>query len=165
VVVGDDLERCFGPARNFSGLEAWEAIEAVAGELPSEYKQFVAAYGPGVIGDFLSVLHPQATEYTMLDLMNAMGPLYQALVPKRIPHDLYPRERGMVMWANTVEGDACFLIPRANGSWRIGVWFRQWASWEEYDQDVPSWLVSQVDGHLRIPGLPLAEHGGFVQEA
>ncbi|MFD8705857.1 hypothetical protein ACFV1W_25180 [Kitasatospora sp. NPDC059648] len=99
----------------------------MTGELPAEYKQFVAAYGPGVVGDFLSVLHPQASEYTMIDLMNMRGPLYQALVPNRIPYDLYPRERGMVLWANTEEGDACFLIPRADGSWGIGVWFRQWA--------------------------------------
>ncbi|MFD7454291.1 hypothetical protein [Kitasatospora sp. NPDC059827] len=146
-------------------MEAWTAIEEVAGELPSEYKRFVAAYGPGVVGNFLSVLHPQAPEYTMLDLMNAMGPLYQALVPDRIPYDLYPRERGMVLWANTQEGDACFLIPRADGSWGIGVWFRQWAAWEEYDQDVPSWLVGQVNGDLEIPGLPLRVRGGFAPEA
>ncbi|MFD0526709.1 hypothetical protein ACFQ1I_04675 [Kitasatospora arboriphila] len=123
MVAAEDVERCFGLPRGYSDVEAWGAIEEVAGELPTEYKQFVAAYGPGVVGDFLSVFHPKSAGYTMLDLMNTTGPLYQALVPRRIPYDLHPRERGMVLWANTQEGDACFLIPRADGSWGIGVRF------------------------------------------
>ncbi|MEV7022692.1 hypothetical protein [Kitasatospora sp. NPDC093558] len=159
-----DLELCFGPARGYSGMDAWADIEAVVGELPTDYKEFVAAYGPGVIGDFLTVMHPQAQECTMLDLMAAMGPLYQSLVPHRIPYDVHPQERGMVLWANTSEGDACFLIPHADGTWNIGVWFRQWAQWEEYDGSVPGWLVRQVTGELIIPGLPLQRYGGFAPE-
>jgi len=159
-----DLEDCFGPARGHSGVGAWQAIEAVAGELPADYKEFVAAYGPGVIGNFLCVLHPQSHEPTMVDMLAAMGPLYQVLVPHKIPYGLYPRERGMLLWATTHEGDGCFLIPRPDGTWGIGVWFRQWAQWEEYDQGVPGWLVSQATGDLEIPGLPLRTLGGFVPQ-
>ncbi|MDH6578610.1 hypothetical protein [Kitasatospora sp. MAP5-34] len=66
--------------------------------------------------------------------------------------------------AGTEESDACFLIPRADGSWRIGIWFRQWATREEYDQDVPTWLVGQAEGVMKIPGLPLHVRGGFAPE-
>ncbi|GAA2149930.1 hypothetical protein GCM10009760_43690 [Kitasatospora kazusensis] len=159
-----DLEGCFGPARGYSDTAGWQAIEAVAGELPADYKEFAAAYGPGVIGKFLCLLHPQSREPTMVDMIAAMGPLYQVLVPHKIPYELYPHRRGMVLWATTYEGDSCFLIPRPDGTWGIGVWFRQWAQWEEYDQDVPGWLASQVTGHLEIPGLPLRVVGGFVAQ-
>jgi hypothetical protein len=157
-----DLAGCFGPARGFSAMDAWQAIESVAGDLPRQYKEFAAAYGPGVIGGFLQVLHPLSQGPTMLDTMAQMGPLYQQLVPNDIPYELYPCARGMVQWAQTREGDACFLVPGRDGAWRIGVWFRQWAQWEEYDQDVPSWLARQVTGDLIIPGLPLRVRGGFV---
>jgi hypothetical protein len=138
-LTGADLEGVQGDLAG-SGY-TWQAIESVAGDLPRQYEEFVAAYGPGVIGGFLQVLHPLSQGPTMLDTMAQMGPLYKGLVPNDIPHELYPCARAMVQWAQTREGDACFLVPGPDGAWRIGVWFRQWAQREEYDHDVPSWLA------------------------
>jgi hypothetical protein len=90
-----------------------------------DYKEFVAGYGPGVVGAFLHVLHPQSAGLDMFETIERMALLYQELVPDEIPHPLFPAEGGMVQWASTVEGDACFLVRGAGGTWRIGVWFEQ----------------------------------------
>ncbi|MFJ3758566.1 hypothetical protein [Streptomyces sp. NPDC090080] len=128
-----------------------------------DYKEFVAGFGPGIIGRFLRVLHPQSATLDMFETIERMAPLYQELVPETIPHSVFPRgDGGMVQWASTVEGDACFLVRGTASTWRIGVWFRQWAQWEEYEESVPVWLVRQAEGRLTIPGLPLHTHGGFV---
>lgn len=79
-----------------------------------------------------------------------------------IPHPVFPAAGGVVQWASTVEGDACFLLPEAEGTWHVGVWFRQWAQWEEYKEAVPVWLLRQVAATLIVPGLPLRVHGGFA---
>jgi hypothetical protein len=155
-------EELFGIAREYSDLEAWVEIEQISGDLPATYKSFVAAYGPGVFGNFLQVFHPDSTDFPMLDLIEELQPLYQEIVPEDIPCNIFPAESGAIQWASTPEGDACFLVPKSGGSWNIGVWFRQWAQWEEYDLDVPGWIISQIEGTLKIPGLPLRAVGGFT---
>ncbi|WP_188285825.1 hypothetical protein [Streptomyces sp. CBMA29] len=96
-------------------------------------------------------------------MISEMAPLYHELHPEKIPCDVYPfSDSGAVLWALSAESDAFFLIPSVDGDWRIGVWYRQWAEWEEYTEDVPVWLARQAAGDLEIPGLPLSAHGGFV---
>lgn len=157
-----DLEACFGVPRGYSKVDAWEELEAATGPLPMDYKEFVAGYGPGVVGAFLNVLHPQSARFDMFGTIEDMAPLYQELVPHKIPHPVFPAAGGVVQWASTVEGDACFLVPGAEGTWHVGVWFRQWAQWEEYEEGVPVWLLRQVEATLIVPGLPLRVHGGFA---
>lgn len=158
----DDLEACFGQPRGSSGVDAWDELEAAVGQLPTDYKEFAAAYGPGVVGSFLHVLHPRSAKLDMFETMEGMAPLYQELVPDPIPYPVFPAALGMVQWAITVESDACFLVPAPGGAWRIGVWFRQWAQWEEYEGGVADWLLRQVEGTLDVPGLPLRVRGRFV---
>jgi hypothetical protein len=157
-----DPEACFGAPRGYSGVDAWEDLEVLTGPLPADYKEFVAAYGPGIVGQFLNVLHPASADLDMFETIARMAPLYQEIVPDVIPHDVFPADGGMVQWAHTAEGDACFLVPQADGTWRVGVYFRQWAQWEEYEESIPSWIARQVNGSLIIAGLPLRVHGGFV---
>ena len=157
-----EFEAYFGRPRGYSSEDAWSEIESGAGALPRDYKEFVAAYGPGVVGGVLNVLHPNQRECSMLDFMRAMAPIYQEIVPGSIPHGVYPAVvPGMVQWASTAEGDACFLVRDQSGAWRIGIWFRQWAQWEEFDMSVTAWLVRQLAGQLKVEGLPLAEVGGY----
>jgi hypothetical protein len=157
-----ELKGFFGKPRGYSGEDAWSEIESGAGTLSQEYKELVSAYGPGVVGGLLNVFHPDQDECSMLDFMRAMAPLYQEIVPDSIPYGVYPAVApGMVQWASTSDGDACFLVPGRPGEWRIGVWFRQWSQWEEFDMAVTEWLAHQLAGRLRVDGLPLAEVGGF----
>ncbi|MEV6009892.1 hypothetical protein AB0M29_24145 [Streptomyces sp. NPDC051976] len=162
MVSEEELRAGFGPPRGYSGVDAWEELEAVAGPLPTDYKEFVAAYGPGVVGAFLRVLHPSSAGFGMIETIESMAPLHQSLVPHKIPHAVFPAEGGMVQWATTLDADACFLVPGSTGKWGIGVWFRQRAQWEEYEGGVPAWLLRQAEGTLIIDGLPLREYGGFL---
>ena len=164
MVTAQELQACFGVPRGYSGVDAWAELEAMGGRpLPADYKEFVAAYGPGVVGAFLRVLHPRSAAFGMLDWMRSMAPIHHALVSHAIPHPVFPAEGGMVQWATTLDADACFLLPGPRGgTWRIGVWFRQRAQWEEYDDSVPAWLLHQAEGTLIIDDLPLAEYGGFL---
>jgi hypothetical protein len=162
-LVLPQVRDCFGDPRAYSSLDAWQPIEEVVGKLPASYKEFFSSYGPGVIGRFLKILHPDSLEANQSDYISQMAPLYKELNPDPIPCDIYPfSEVGAVLWALSSESDAVFLIPSVRGVWRIGVWFRQWAEWEEFTQDVPEWLAAQASGDLVIPGLPLGVHGGFV---
>lgn len=162
-MLTDDVRRCFGEPRQYSSMDAWRSIEESAGSLPEGYKEFCSAYGPGVIGKFLKILHPDSVGANLGDAISNMAPLHQELYPEKIPHQIHPfTEGGAVLWALSSQSDALFLVPYAHGEWRIGVWFRQWAEWEEYTDEIPDWLVRQVVGELIIPGLPLRVHGGFV---
>lgn len=159
----NDLVPYLGAPRGFSGSDVWREIESGTGPLPDDYKEFVAAYGPGAIGEFLYVFHPLEREQTMLDTIRDMAPLYQELSPGQIPYGVYPEALdGIIQWASTQEGDACFLVPATSTTaWRVGVWFRQWAQWDEFEMSVTTWLGRQLSGDLRVAGLPLADRGGF----
>lgn len=154
---------CFGEYRNFSSVDAWWEIEDVTGPLPDSYKEFCALYGPGVVGRFVKILHPESREADQYEAVEQMAPLYQELHPEKIPRAIYPcAGDGAVLWALSAQSDAFFLVLAGRGEWRIGVWFRQWAEWEEYADEVPTWLKRQVTGELEIPGIPLRRYGGFV---
>lgn len=161
-MLSRNIQDCFGEPRTYSSTDAWSSIEEVTGRLPEAYKEFCALYGPGVIGRFLKVLHPNSLQASQSGYISQMSGLYHELYPETIPHDVYPySETGSVLWALSAESDALFLVPSAHGEWRIGVWFRQWSQWEEYCEEVPDWLARQASGQLAIPGLPLGVYGGF----
>jgi hypothetical protein len=163
MVDAGEVEECFGAPRGYSGVDAWGELEAASGRpLPADYKGFVAAYGPGIVGAFLRVLHPRSAAFGMVAWIETLGPVHQRLVPHAIPHPVFPAKGGMVLWALTADLDACFLVPGTRGSWRIGVWLRQRARWQEFEDGVPAWLVRQVRGTLVVDGLPLGEYGTFV---
>ncbi|NJP42370.1 hypothetical protein [Actinacidiphila epipremni] len=152
----------FGDYRQYSSLDAWEGIEASTGQLPVEYKEFCSLYGPGIIGRFIKIFHPDSQVANMHDQISQMAPLYQELYPQKIPYEMYPFVAdGAILWALSAQSDAFFLVPSGWGDWHIGVWYRQWAEWEEYSDDVPTWLTRQVVGELEIPGIPLKKYGGF----
>ncbi|WUD70465.1 hypothetical protein OG937_01450 [Streptomyces sp. NBC_00510] len=135
----------------------------MTGPLPVSYKEFCASYGPGVVGHFLKVLHPNSSGASQSEYILQMAGLYHELYPEAIPHDVYPHsESGAVLWALSAESDALFLVRHGRTEWKIGVWFRQWSQWEEYSEEVPIWLARQAAGGLVIPGLPLGVHGGFI---
>ncbi len=157
-----DVSRYLGSPRDFSGMDSWQAVEDVTGPLPVEYKRFCSEYGAGIICEFLTLFHPGSAQVNMQEISASMAPLYQELHPRKIPYGVYPEDpEGMVQWANSIDGDGFFLIPRSFETWGIGVWFRQWGEWEEYDSSVPEWIASQMSGDLIIPGIPLQEHLGF----
>ena len=157
------VQDCFGEPRNYSSTDAWQSIEEKTGQLPEAYKEFCALYGPGLVGRFLKVLHPDSPEASQVGYISQMAGMYHELYPEVIPHGVYPySETGSALWALSAESDALFLVPSGRGEWRIGVWFRQWSQWEEYCEEVPDWLARQASGDLAVPGLPLGVHGGFI---
>jgi hypothetical protein len=157
-----DASQYLGVPRGFSGTDAWQGIEEETGPLSVEYKEFCSQYGPGIVCDFLTLFHPGSTQANMQAISASMAPFYQELHPGRIPYAVYPEDPdGIVQWASSVDADAFFLIPRSFETWGVGVWFRQWGEWEEYDVSVPEWLISQISGDLIIPGLPMQENLGF----
>lgn len=163
-MISNEVRACFGDARGYSTTDVWRGIEDRVGSLPAQYKEFCSAYGPGVVGKFLKVLHPESSDANMIDAIMQMSPLYHELYPEKIPCPPYSGvDVGAVLWAISVENDAFFLVPSEDECWKIGVWFRQWAEWEEYAEDVPEWLARQVTGDLVIPGIPLRVYGGFME--
>lgn len=161
-MLSRSVQECFGEPRSYSPTDARRSIEEVTGQLPEEYKEFCALYGPGVVGRFLKVLHPDSLRASQSEYISQMSGLCHELYPETIPSDVYPySEAGSVLWALSAESDALFLVPSVSGEWRIGVWFRQWSQWEEYCEELPDWLARQASGRLAVPGLPLGLHGGF----
>ncbi|MGA5821497.1 hypothetical protein ACPC54_26935 [Kitasatospora sp. NPDC094028] len=158
-------ESVIGAPREYSRPDVWGPVELrYAISLPEEYKEFVSAYGPGVIGSFLGLLHPGNEMDSLEALHAAMCPLYREISPVKIPYRILPDRGGAFLWGLTTEGDACFLIPDASKGWRVGIWFRQWAQWWESEQDFSTWMADILSGGLVIEGFLLGRSGTVAFE-
>lgn len=97
-------------------LEKWHEVERQLGvELPSDYRDFVFAYGSGLFARFYRVYNPfAASEWTALysSVQRVCG--WQRDTkrqwPKRVPYPIYPEQRGILPWGNDENGNDYFWV-------------------------------------------------------
>jgi hypothetical protein len=92
----------------------WAAVhERLGFRLPSDYREFIDAYGPGTFGD-IRVMAPGAPGG--MDLFDLLERKYQQVqrVPVRmadIAPPIYPEPGGTVFWGETTGGWSCGWAP------------------------------------------------------
>jgi hypothetical protein len=135
------LKRIMPPPRNpiaTGTAERWKAVEKrLKLTFPEDYKQFVTAYGSGMINEFVRILNPfRASEYDdfeeSLKWYQQEWPKSKQMFPDSYPYDIWPAEGGLVPLGSTANGDAIFWRARGKpDEWTIIVHDRGGDGWRE----------------------------------
>ncbi|MEU2859036.1 hypothetical protein ABZ672_11485, partial [Streptomyces mirabilis] len=117
----------------------WDRVHAEFGwRLPSDYRDFVAAYGMGTINETLGVFTPPFPGYPYVDHL-----LYQRS---------YPATDGLLLWASTDSADD-FYWRCGDGDpdrWTVAVRTRS-HGWHDYPLGMADFLVSLLSGRIKPP--------------
>lgn len=138
----------------------WGQVEEVSGvSFPTDFKDFVACLGAGLIDDYVSVSAPDP-DNTSIDLIGKSENFVETLrgVRETLPEELsaYPlrsRVGGIIMWGANEDGDLCFWIaePGDPDQWRVGVYNRNFNDWREYPCGFAEFLVGVLTREIESP--------------
>jgi len=127
----------------------WTRAEAVLGtSLPSDYKDFLATYGEGRVGDFLDVFLPEARN-EWHDLETALDQERQVFAERQFPlrYALYPARPGLLPIGQTDNGDMLFYLVEGDAeSWKIAFYKSRGEGVEVFDGGLSAFLVSAFRG-------------------
>ena len=106
----------------------WITIENKIGTiLPDDYKEYIATYGAGYVGQFLWVLNPFSTNGNLMDEMKYFQNSYAELkknFPKYHPREVYPADNSLLLWGMTDNGDFLYWVYEKNknpNDWKVGI--------------------------------------------
>ncbi|MEU5825952.1 SMI1/KNR4 family protein [Streptomyces sp. NPDC047803] len=138
----------------------WEGLESRHGvSLPTDYKEFVSAFGPGCLNGQLYVFHPRASggddglrlESLWRQAAQTYGTLYQS-DPEMYPYSMYPADGGCIAVARSISGNYVFLLPDKSRAhhWSVVVEMGEWAVLEMSFTD---FLWAALNEELYVPVL------------
>lgn len=89
-------------------LDEWRAVERELGvTLPSDFREFVLAYGTGLLGRFYAVWNPftgaEFTDHVRLICGYERG--LQQQFPQYYPYPIYPESPGFLPWGSDDNGN------------------------------------------------------------
>ena len=99
-----------------ASLKKWRDIERKLGtKLPSDYREFVFAYGTGLFAGFYRVYNPfAASEYIALlpqvQTVCEMERDFKEREPDLVPYPIYPDPGGLLPWGNDENGNYYFWL-------------------------------------------------------
>ena len=111
--------------RSSDNSPKWSEVENRLGiVLPSDYKEFIALYGSGNIGNFIMIYSPFAKNDNMNFFIqqNLNKSAYLTLkesFPEDFPYEVYPTNGGILTWGRTENGDTLNWIVNTQGDWAI----------------------------------------------
>lgn len=149
---------------------AWSSIENRIGtRLPADYKEYIATYGTGSIGDFLWPYNP-FSENPNLNLVRRMeldaGALRQIrekFGEEEVPYPLYPEPGGLMSWAVSDNGDTLYWLTQGDPSyWRVVVNESRGPDFEHFEESTTSFLAKLISGELISEILPSSVFEGHV---
>ncbi|WP_062648388.1 SMI1/KNR4 family protein [Streptomyces maremycinicus] len=116
----DELRALLGaPADRRSNPADWDEVERHIGSaLPSDFKEFLDAYGSGVISGELVVFHPAGSS----PLLTRMRETHRSFTESReaalsrgdsehLPYPFHPAPGGLISWGYDHSGDEHFFLP------------------------------------------------------
>jgi hypothetical protein len=150
--------------------EAWPVIEEILGlDLPTDYKEIIAAYGSGSFSDFIYLYNPFCPFWTSSNLLS--GTTKQRLRAYREgqaqhpqyspPFRAYPEPGGLFPWASTDNGDTLFwLTVGSPDKWTTVVCDSKTSeACDEFSFGVAEFLLCWLSGSLVSRVLPPAPQG------
>lgn len=140
---------------------SWSSVEEKLGcELPDDFKEFIAVYGSGTIGRFISVLNP-FSKRPNLNLLEQSRRQLDALrilldeFGERNPYDLFPAPGGLLPVAITDNGDVIHWLTNGGAAgWTIVVNEARSPDYEQFDCSLTSFLEGLLDGSIRCRAFP-----------
>ncbi|MFC8269186.1 histone-like nucleoid-structuring protein Lsr2 [Streptomyces cinereoruber] len=147
----------------------WAEVEEALGTgLPRDYKELVAAYGPGRFCGFVTLYRPHApnrwTDLTGPVPTRLRGGIEEVRQAARTPRPLPCSPEDLLAVGVTDNGDHLFWVTRPAGApdeWTIAVSESLGAPWFVHDGTLTAFLVGVLGGSVDVPLFPrdLLEHG------
>jgi hypothetical protein len=138
----------------------WADIERQVGTpLPSDYKEFVAVYGAGKIGDLLLVLNPFARN-KHLNLLVQIERHLEALRELRetgedSEYTLFPEPGGLLPWGFSENGDILLWLTEGKPDlWPVVVNVGREPTYERFDMSMTDFLARVLTHQVRSEALP-----------
>jgi hypothetical protein len=132
-----------------------ERLEALGNhweiDLPHDFIEIAEAYGDAIYSDYLRIYGPRTLGFAggFIESVTDWGGIgFDAEV------DLLPVSGGLLLWADTVEGDM-LCLEGAKGSWRVAVSSKVLGSWRRYDMDFSDWVYGAFSGEIATDWLPV----------
>ncbi len=140
-------------------VEDFLAVEKQLGNLPDDYKTFIARYGTGVINHFIWILNP-ATANQHLNLVSGGEPVIGALrelrsTGERCPYALFPETHGLLPFGKTDNGDSLFWLRIGEpNQWPVVVNAARDAEYEKFDCRMTDFLEGILTRQLKCSIFP-----------
>lgn len=156
---------------------AWSKVEKMLGtRLPSDYKEFVAAYGSGLLGRLIVVLNPfSKTEgiefFSGAGLMtNGLRALKAALGDTEVPYDVFPDPGGLLPWGGDQNGNGLYWLTGGEpDKWPCVVGEGRGDLWQQFDMPMTKFLASVFSRDVRCKiwprGFPTKHDSVFDRDA
>ena len=148
------------PSEN-NGNGKWTNIESHLGTiLPDDYKEYIAIYGSGCIGEFIWPFNP-FSKNEHLNLINQVNIRIDALNTLRdqfeikIPYPLHPQEGGLLPWAATDNGDVLFWLKEGNPeNWTIVINEARVEYYEHFETSMTGFIYKLLSKEILSSIIP-----------
>ena len=141
------------PDKPLDGGDAieWDKKERQLGTaLPSDYKDFIAHYGTGVLCGFIRVFNPFAqSEYTDLvssaKRINSMNYSLKESEGQKFPFAVFPDPSGLLPWGTDDNGNYYYWLTEGQpDKWVVVVGAGRHAKWQRFDLPMTSFLTRAI---------------------
>jgi hypothetical protein len=143
------------------GPEVWKTVEHELGvKLPTDYKQFVLAYGTGIIGDFLMVVTPYAkSQYLNLVLVvKALSAINRELKESegdRFPFSIFPDSHGLLPWGKDQNGNGYYWLTKGKpNQWPVVVRAARDPRWQQVAYSMTTFLAKALQREIKCEVWP-----------
>ena len=138
----------------------WSEVENNLGVvLPSDYKELIALYGSGIIGNFIMIYSPFTENENMNFFIqqNLYIDAYLTLkvsFPVDFPYEVFPTNGGILPWGRTENGDTLnWIVDTNQGDWAILVDGGS-GDYFEYKGSMTGFLYDVLSGTIVCPIFP-----------
>jgi hypothetical protein len=141
------------PAKPTSPPSDWTQAERVLGfRVPLDVKQYLAAYGSGVLCDFIRVWNPFDTIQGYLDAINAhLEADREAQETPGYEGPIWPEPGGRLPWGSTTNGDV--LWWQTNGDpddWTVIAWATRSEEHQHFNMPAIAFIRRWVTGKVKV---------------
>jgi hypothetical protein len=147
------------PENPKSNAGDWEQIEENLNvNLPSEYKEFIEHYGAAYISKFLSIISPfhQKPGVDLIGKQDICRETYRILGEsgEYIPYNFFPNEGGLLIVAQTDNGDMVFWNTGA-AKWGIVVNESRGPDYFSFDGGIVEFITGLLTGEIDCYIFPM----------
>jgi hypothetical protein len=154
----DQLKRLVPPpAQPVNASGSWAPFEAELGIcFPSDFKEYIGAYGDGEWGGFLMPVNPLAyptpkAYRSWLEIYLAADREARTSCPDEYAGPIFPEKSGRMPWAQTGNGDVLWWQTTGSPeSWTVIAWESRGPDHEYFDLQTIEFLYDWLTGKINV---------------